>query len=92
MKTNEAVLSRKKSKETSLLDHEEIGDNHLLTGMDTPMKPTAFLISDEEKKKRIAFHFTEIMEGPIVERASTPLVTPPFCKIHLFSNIDFSLA
>lgn len=62
MKTNEAVLSRKKSKPTSVLNHEEIGDNHLLTGMDTPMKPTAFLISDEEKKKRIAFHFTEIMD------------------------------
>lgn len=62
MKTNEALLSKKESIRTSLLDHEEIGDNHLLTGMDTPMKPTAFLISDEEKKKRIAFHFTEIMD------------------------------
>lgn len=62
MKTNEALLSKKESIHTSLLDHEEIGDNHLLTGMDTPMKPTAFLISDEEKKKRIAFHFTEIMD------------------------------
>lgn len=62
MKTSEALLSKKQSNHSSLLDHEEIGDNHLLTGMDTPMKPTAFLISDEEKKKRIAFHFTEIMD------------------------------
>ncbi len=62
MKTNEALLSKKESIHTAPLDHEEIGDNHLLTGMDTPMKPTAFLISDEEKKKRIAFHFTEIMD------------------------------
>ncbi len=62
MKTNEAVITENNSSLTSLLDHEEIGDNHMLTGMDTPMKPTAFLISDEEKKKRIAFHFTEIMD------------------------------
>ncbi len=62
MKTNEALLSKKESNLTALLDHEEIGDNHLLTGMDTPMKATAFLIGDEEKKKRIAFHFAEIMD------------------------------
>ena len=62
MKTNEAIVSKAKSNGTSVLNHEEIGDNHLLTGMDTPMKPTAFLISDAEKKKRIAFHFTEIIQ------------------------------
>jgi len=45
-----------------ILNHEEIGDNHMLTNMDTPMRSTAFLISDEEKKKRIAFHFAEIMD------------------------------
>jgi GTP cyclohydrolase I len=62
MKTNETLLKKDDSKLTSLLDHEDIGDNHMLTGMETPMKPTAFLISDEEKKKRIAFHFSEIMD------------------------------
>ena len=62
MKTTETLLSTEETNSSSILNHEEIGDNHLLTGMDTPMKPTAFLISDEEKKKRIAFHFTEIMD------------------------------
>lgn len=62
MKTNETLLKKSPSKLTSLLDHEDIGDNHMLTGMETPMKATAFLISDEEKKKRIAFHFSEIMD------------------------------
>ena len=32
---------------------EEIGDNHLYTGIETPMKPNAFAISDEEKKKKV---------------------------------------
>jgi len=62
MKTNETLLKKDPSKLTSLLDHEDIGDNHMLTGMETPMKASAFLISDEEKKKRIAFHFSEIMD------------------------------
>lgn len=62
MKSKNALLTDRNTSATPILDHEEIGDNHMLTGMDTPMKPTAFLISDEEKKKRIAFHFSEIMD------------------------------
>lgn len=62
MKTKEALLTNT-SRINSLLNHEEIGDNHLMTSIDTPMKSDAFLISDEEKKKRIAFHFTEIMDA-----------------------------
>ncbi|SDS24808.1 GTP cyclohydrolase I [Polaribacter sp. KT25b] len=40
---------------------EEIGDDHLYTGLETPMKPNAFAISDEEKKEKIASLFSEIM-------------------------------
>ena len=40
----------------------EIGDEHLFTGLETPMKPDAFKLSDEEKKKRIAILFEEIMD------------------------------
>ena len=42
--------------------HEEIGDDHLFTGLETPMKPNAFAISDEEKKERIAKLFAQIMD------------------------------
>ena len=41
---------------------EEIGDDHLYTGIETPMKPNAFAISDEKKKKKITSLFTEIMD------------------------------
>ncbi|WP_440881062.1 GTP cyclohydrolase I FolE [Tenacibaculum sp. C7A-26P2] len=44
------------------LSPEEIGDDHLYTGVETPMKPDAFKISDSEKKKKIAGLFAEIME------------------------------
>ena len=40
----------------------EVGDDHLYTGLKTPMKPTAFLISDQDKKEKIAKLFGEIMD------------------------------
>ena len=40
----------------------DIGDDHLYTGIDTPMKPDAFKMSDNDKKKRIAILFEEIMD------------------------------
>jgi len=42
--------------------HEEVGDDHLYTGLETPMKPDAFLLSDEEKKEKISILFQEIMD------------------------------
>ncbi len=41
--------------------HKEIGDDHLLTGLETPMREDAFEISDDEKKEKIASLFGEIM-------------------------------
>ena len=40
----------------------EIGDDHMYTGLETPMKPDAFAISDDEKKERISDLFAEIMD------------------------------
>lgn len=42
--------------------HEEIGDEHLYTGIDTPLKPNAFELSDDEKKESIAELFAQIMD------------------------------
>ncbi len=41
---------------------EEVGDDHLFTGLQTPMKEDAFLVSDDEKKKKISSLFGEIMD------------------------------
>ncbi len=43
------------------LADEEIGDAHLMSSVETPMRTDAFDLSDEEKKEIIAQHFTEIM-------------------------------
>jgi len=44
------------------LSHDEIGDEHIMTGIETPMVKDAFVKSDTEKKEIIAFHFAKIME------------------------------
>ena len=49
MKTNETILTNNKASLKSALNHEEIGDDHMLTSMDTPMTSTAFLISSIQK-------------------------------------------
>jgi GTP cyclohydrolase IA len=41
--------------------HEHIGEIHAATSIETPMRPDAFLLSDEEKIQKIEAHFTEIM-------------------------------
>jgi GTP cyclohydrolase I len=41
---------------------EDIGNDHLYTSLDTPMKPNAFDMSDNEKKERLSILFTEILD------------------------------
>ena len=40
----------------------DIGDDHLFTSLETPMKANAFEMSNDEKKKRISILFSEIMD------------------------------
>ena len=39
----------------------EIGDEHIASSVETPLRPDAFELSDEEKKRLIEDHFKEIM-------------------------------
>lgn len=41
---------------------ENIGDNHLSTNVQTPLRPDAFEKSDEEKIQNIQQYFSKIME------------------------------
>lgn len=45
-----------------LMSAEEMGDEHIGTGMETPMRKDAFELSDAEKMTKIEEHFKEIME------------------------------
>lgn len=64
MRQNETLLN------TLLVDNnnkilftdEEIGDDHIMTSIDTPMVEGAFDMSDDEKIAQIEYHFRQIME------------------------------
>ena len=59
----EVVLKQKEiSEKLNGFSFEEVGDDHLFTGLQTPMKVDAFKISDQEKKEKIASLFKEIMD------------------------------
>ena len=57
------------------LADEEVGDAHLMTSVETPMRNDAFDLNDEEKKQKIATHFTEIMNIPLLNRLLENSVT-----------------
>jgi GTP cyclohydrolase I len=44
------------------LDFDEVGDAHLFTSLETPMKKDAFVLDDQTKIKRIEEKFAEIMD------------------------------
>ena len=50
------------TEELNRLSFEEVGDDHLYTGLQTPMKKDAFKLSDEEKKDKIEGLFSQIMD------------------------------
>jgi GTP cyclohydrolase I len=54
LKDNKIALSE--------LSADEIGDEHLSTGIETPMRENAFELTDEEKISKIEDHFKSIME------------------------------
>jgi GTP cyclohydrolase I len=47
----------------NLIDlNEMMGDEHVMTSLETPMKSDAFILTNKEKKAKIAQHFEQIME------------------------------
>ena len=41
---------------------QSMGDNHISTGIETPLRPDAFELNDKEKMEIIAHHFAAIMD------------------------------
>jgi GTP cyclohydrolase IA len=62
MKLNETLLSTLDEYDnTFTFTDDEIGDEHISTSIDTPLRADAFDMTDEEKKKQIEYHFQQIM-------------------------------
>ena len=62
MNTKTLVVKKKNGLKLNGFTNNDIGDDHLYTGLETPMKPDAFKLSDSEKKQRIALLFEGIMD------------------------------
>jgi len=63
MKLNETLLNTRLD-EVDIAEqdiYDEMGDEHISTGIDTPMRAGAFDMTDAEKIKAISYHFREIM-------------------------------
>ena len=62
MKLKTANLAPNNSSIMNDLSIDDIGDDHLYTGLETPMKLDAFIMSDKEKKEKISDLFLQIMD------------------------------
>jgi len=62
MKIDALVANKENTPTLNGFTNGEIGDDHLSTGLETPMKSDAFALSDAVKKERIAQLFHEIMD------------------------------
>jgi len=62
MNTTEVNKNKRNGHKLNGFNIDDIGNDHLYTGLETPMKANAFKISDEEKKEKIAILFEEIMD------------------------------
>lgn len=71
----------------------EIGDNHIASSEDTPMRPDAFELDNEQKIKRISDLFTEVMETLGLDLSDdslrgTPLRVAKMYVEEIFAGLD----
>lgn len=70
--------------------HDQIGDEHILTSIETPMLSTAFDKSDAEKIDEIANHFQAIMETLGLDLSDDSLKGTPYRVAKMYVQEIFS--
>jgi GTP cyclohydrolase I len=94
MKLNGTSLSTLRGfNDAVVFSDDEIGDDHISTSVDTPMRPDAFDMTNEEKKAKIEYHFRQIMEALGLDLADDSLKGTPrrVAKMYvdeIFSGLD----
>lgn len=79
-----------KKTNSEAVDHiDEIGEQHFMTSIDTPMRTDAFDRSDNEKIDIIAEHFEKIMETLGLDLADDSLSGTPRRVAKMFVNEKF---
>ena len=59
MNTTEVTKNKRNGHKLNGFTIDDIGNDHLYTGLETPMKANAFKMSDEEKKQKIRKNFRQ---------------------------------
>jgi len=70
--------------------YEEMGDQHILTSLDTPLKEDAFDLSDDEKIERIQDHFKSIMDILGLDLTDDSLKGTPYRVAKMYVKEIFS--
>lgn len=70
--------------------YELIGDNHQMTSADTPLRPDAFVKSDDQKMQAIERHFHSIMEEMGLDMTDDSLQGTPHRVAKMFIQEIFS--
>ncbi len=91
MKSKKTVLSN--ANHLVLDKIEDLGDAHVGTSIDTPMRKNAFDLSDEDKINKIEAHFREIMDTLGLDLTDDSLKGTPYrvAKMYvkeIFSGLD----
>lgn len=68
----------------------EIGDNHIGTSTETPLRDDAFELSDEEKRAKINYHVGEIMQTLGLDMSDDSLRGTPNRVAKMYVNEIFS--
>ena len=93
MNTSQLTESKKNHQKLNGFTLDDIGDDHMYTGLETPMKANAFKLSNEEKKEKIAILFEEIMDTMGLDLTDDSLKGTPkrVAKMYIdeiFSGLD----
>lgn len=70
--------------------YDEMGDEHLLTSLETPMRDDAFELSDDQKIEKIQDHFKTIMETLGLDLTDDSLKGTPYRVAKMFVKEIFS--
>ena len=74
----------------AVLEMEDLGDNHVGTSMDTPMREDAFEMSDDMKMELIEGHFKEIMNILGLDLTDDSLSGTPYRVAKMYVKEIFS--
>ena len=69
---------------------DEMGDQHVMTSIDTPLRPDAFNLSEDEKIAKIETHFAAIMDILGLDRTDDSLSGTPHRVAKMYVKEIFS--